>query len=84
MLGQERLDAVGAEPSYTLGNKALAPRRVGLPEPCLESNPRVRCQPRASLADVLARLADHPANRIAEMLPWNWKTARLHPEPKAA
>ena len=30
--------------------------------------------PRAWLADVLARLPDHPARRIGELLPWNWKT----------
>ena len=30
--------------------------------------------PRAWLADVLARLLDHPAKRIGELLPWNWKT----------
>lgn len=29
--------------------------------------------PRAWLADVLARLPDHPASRVAELLPWNWK-----------
>jgi transposase len=40
--------------------------------------------PRAWLADVLARLADHPAHRVAELLPWNWKVARLQAEPKAA
>lgn len=28
--------------------------------------------PRAWLADILARLQDHPAKRIAELLPWNW------------
>jgi transposase len=30
--------------------------------------------PRAWLADVLSRLPDHSANRIEELLPWNWKT----------
>jgi len=32
--------------------------------------------PQAWLADVLARLQDHPAKRIAELLPWNWKLDR--------
>ena len=31
---------------------------------------------RAWLADVLARIADHPASKIANLLPWNWKAAR--------
>jgi hypothetical protein len=29
--------------------------------------------PQAWLADVLARLPDHPAKRIDELLPWNWR-----------
>ena len=29
--------------------------------------------PQAWLADVLARIADHPASRLHELLPWNWK-----------
>jgi transposase len=37
--------------------------------------------PRAWLADVLARIADHPASRLHELLPWNWAQAR---EGKAA
>ena len=32
--------------------------------------------PQAWLTDVLARLQDHPAKRIDELLPWNWKRAR--------
>jgi transposase len=31
--------------------------------------------PQAWLADVLARLPDHPVKRIDELLPWNWKAA---------
>src|SRR5829696_7620597 len=29
--------------------------------------------PQAWLADVLARIAGHPAHRIDELLPWNWR-----------
>jgi transposase len=29
--------------------------------------------PQAWLADTLARLPDHPARRVHELLPWNWK-----------
>jgi transposase len=29
--------------------------------------------PQAWLADVLARIADHPIRRLTELLPWNWK-----------
>ena len=32
--------------------------------------------PQAWLADVLDRLQDHPAKRINEFLPWNWKSER--------
>ena len=28
--------------------------------------------PQAWLADVLARIADHPASRLDELLPWKW------------
>ena len=31
--------------------------------------------PHAWLADVLACIATHPAHRIDELLPWNWKSA---------
>lgn len=29
--------------------------------------------PQAWLADVFARIADHPASKLDELLPWNWK-----------
>jgi transposase len=38
--------------------------------------------PRAWLADVLARIADHPASRLHELLPWHW--AQSYPVAQAA
>jgi transposase len=32
--------------------------------------------PRAWLADILARLPEHPVQRLDELLPWNWKVSR--------
>ena len=36
--------------------------------------------PQAWLADVLARLSDHPAKRIHELLPWNWRPQNIAAE----
>jgi len=36
--------------------------------------------PQAWLADVLRRIADHPASKLDELLPWNW----IKPEHQAA
>ncbi len=35
--------------------------------------------PQAWLADVLGRIASHPAQRLAELLPWNWKPTSAAP-----
>lgn len=43
-----------------------------------------RIDPQAWLADVLARIADHPANRIDELLPWNWRKTTATPLLQAA
>jgi transposase len=32
--------------------------------------------PQAWLADVLARVAEHPVHKLDELLPWNWRAAR--------
>ncbi len=39
----------------------------------IETCKRNDADPRAWLADVLARLPDHPEKRVAELLPWNWQ-----------
>ena len=36
--------------------------------------------PQAWLADVLARIADIPQNRLADLLPWNWRAVETQRE----
>ena len=40
--------------------------------------------PQAWLADVLARIAAHPAQELDELLPWNWKPAKPRLQSAAA
>jgi transposase len=40
--------------------------------------------PQAWLADIMARIAAHPAQRIDDLLPWNWRSAQLRTQPAAA
>jgi hypothetical protein len=43
-----------------------------------------RVDPQAWLADVLARIATHPAYRLDELLPWNWTPQMLAAAARAA
>ena len=40
--------------------------------------------PQAWLADVLARIAGHPAQRLDDLLPWNWAASKTSAIDRAA
>ena len=44
------------------------------PDECSPSGQHVAegVDPEAYLRDVLTRIADYPAQRLADLLPWNW------------
>jgi hypothetical protein len=57
----------GRSPAPT--RAAAAPRRCTT---LIETAKLNDVDPRAWLADVLARLPGHPARHIDDLLPWNW------------
>ncbi len=40
--------------------------------------------PQAWLADILARIANHPIHRLGELMPWNWTRRPVATVPYAA
>lgn len=48
-------------------------RRAAAMYSLIESAKLNGINPQHYLTDVLARIADHPARRIADLLPWNWQ-----------
>jgi transposase len=48
-------------------------RRAAAIYSMIESAKLNHLNPQRYLADLLTRIADHPARRIAELLPWNWQ-----------
>jgi transposase len=48
-------------------------RRAAIIYTLIESARLNDIDPEAWLADVVARIADHPINRIDDLLPWKWQ-----------
>ena len=67
-----RCVAVGRR-NWTFAGSDDGGRRAAAIYTLIETAKLNNIDPRAWLADVLARLPDHPAKRIGDFLPWNWK-----------
>jgi len=67
--------AVGRR-NWTFAGSDEGGRRAAAIYTLIETAKLSDVDPQAWLADVLARLQDHPAHRIDELLPWNWKQER--------
>jgi transposase len=59
--------------NYLFAGSDAGGRRAAAIYSLIESAKLNGLNPQHSLADVLARIADHPARRITELLPWNWQ-----------
>jgi transposase len=66
--------AVGRR-NWTFAGSDRGGERAAAVYPLIEMAKLNGIDPQARLADVLARLPDHPAKRITDLLPWNWAAA---------
>lgn len=67
--------AVGRR-NWTFAGSDAGGRRAAALYTLIETAKLNGVDPRAWLADVLARLPGHPAKRIDELMPWTWKAER--------
>ena len=59
--------------NYLFAGSDAGGRRAAAVYTIVETAKMNGLDPEAYLADVLGRIADHPANRVDELLPWNWR-----------
>ena len=64
--------AIGRK-NYLFAGSDAGGRRAAAIYSLIETAKLNGVNPQQYLADLLARIADHPARQIAELLPWNWK-----------
>ena len=74
-----RCIAVGRK-NWTFAGSDEGGHRAGAIYTLIETAKLNDIDPQVSLADVLARLLDYPAKRIADLLPWNWRPQNLAAE----
>ena len=68
----DRAIAIGRK-NYLFAGSDAGGRRAAAIYSLIESAKLNALNPQHYIADLLARIADHPARRIAELLPWNWQ-----------
>ena len=66
--------AIGRK-NYLFAGSDAGGRRAAVMYSLIETAKLNGVNPQAYLAGVLARIADHPAKRVADLLPWNWHPA---------
>jgi transposase len=71
-----RAIAVGRK-NWTFAGSDEGGRRAAAIYTLIETAKLSDIDPQAWLGDLLARLQDHPAKRIDELLPWNWRTDQV-------
>jgi transposase len=71
-----RCVAIGRK-NYLFAGSDAGGRRAAAIYSLIETAKLNGVNPQHYLADVLARIADHPARQIDELLPWHWKPVEL-------
>jgi transposase len=67
-----RCVAIGRK-NYLFAGSDAGGRRAAAMYSLIETAKLNQLNPQLYIADLLARIADHPARHIADLLPWNWK-----------
>ena len=68
--------AVGRR-NWTFAGSDVGGQRAAVMYTLIETCRLNDVDPRAWLADVIARLPGHPAKRLDELMPWTWKAAQV-------
>ena len=63
--------------NYLFAGSDAGGRRAAILYTLIETAKLNGVDPEAWLADVIARIADHPINRVDELLPWKWRQPQL-------